>query len=199
MKIVEIKKELPKGFITVHKQAFRDFFLTSLGDCFLEVYYTALIKNRLGVGICLLDDDGVVIGFAVGTAYSKGFHKRLLIMNIFSFSVALFKVVFNRPKAIFRLFLNLSKGNGEDTGDYGELLSIAVSPSSKGRGYGRLLLREFERKLFAKNVEKIALTTDVSNNALAVNFYKNLGYEEFYVFDSYPSRKMYKMIKKRKL
>jgi ribosomal protein S18 acetylase RimI-like enzyme len=197
MKITKIDKKIPLGLIDVHNQAFRDFFLTSLGSKFLKLYYSSVLKSPKGLVLCLQDDVGTVLGFAVGTTYSKGFHKNILFHNFFSYVWVLFIVSIGKPKAIFRLLNNLKKGSNknEDLGDYAELLSIAVPPQYSGLGYGKLLLQAFEDELLNLKVRKSALTTDYFDNEGVIAFYKKMGYEIFYDFTSYPNRRMYKLIK----
>lgn len=189
--------KLPFGFVEIHNKAFEGFFLTSLGSDFLNLYYNSLIKNPKGLVICLFDNNDILVGFAAGTMRSKGFHKKILMDNFFSFAWVLMNIILFRPKAIFRLFKNLNKNKTtkKDSGEYGELLSIAVPPENKGLGYGKILQEEFELKLRSFGVERIALTTDYSNNDGVLAFYEKMGYNVFYDFITYPNRRMYKLIK----
>jgi ribosomal-protein-alanine N-acetyltransferase len=57
-----------------------------------------------------------------------------------------------------------------------EVLSIAVAASRRGRGYGRLLMEEALRRLYAAGVESCFLEVD-STNIAAVGLYKSLGFE----------------------
>lgn len=197
MEIKKLKNKLPKGFIKIHKEAFHGFFLTSLGASFLELYYKSLLKNSNGIIICLFDNNESLMGFAAGTKLSKGFHKKILFENIFSFTLVLFKIIIFSPKSIFRLFKNLkkNKNTNNDNGFYAELLSIAVPPRNKGLGYGKLLLKEFEKELLLLDVDKIVLTTDYLGNDNVVAFYNKSGYKILYDFVAYPNRKMFKLIK----
>ncbi len=197
MQIKTITKKLPNGFVDVHNQAFKGFFLTSLGDKFLNLYYNSVMKSDDGLVVCLLDENENTLGFAAGTKHSKGFHKKILKKNLFSYIRILFIVLITRPKAIFRLFKNLNKKveGAEDDGNYAELLSIAVPPEHNGKGYGKKLLFAFEDELKNSNVRKIALTTDFYDNESVLAFYKKTGYDIFYEFTAFPDRKMYKMIK----
>lgn len=198
MKVKRLKDKLPTGFVNIHNEAFQGFFLTSLGPKFLKLYYNSLLKSPNGIIICVFDDNDGLIGFAAGTSHSKGFHKKILMENIFSYTWALLNIILLRPKAIFRLFKNLNKNKNtiNDDGKYAELLSIAVPSYIKGLGYGKLLLKEFEIELQSLNVEKIALTTDCLSNDNVLAFYNKMGYEIFYEFVAYPHRRMYKLIKK---
>jgi len=197
MKLKVITDILPKDFVSIHEQAFEGFFLTSLGSRFLFLYYTTLVKSSKGLVICLFDDSDNLIGFAAGTKMSKGFHKEILLRNLFSYFYVLLHLLMTRPVSIIRLFKNLNKNNkvNDDDGNYAELLSIAVPPNRNGNGYGKKLLAGFEEILESFGSEKVALTTDFYSNEGVIAFYKGLGYEIAYDFIAYPNRRMYKLIK----
>lgn len=57
-----------------------------------------------------------------------------------------------------------------------EVLSIAVKSSRQGRGYGRMLMEEALRRLYAVHVESCFLEVD-STNITAVRLYRSLGFE----------------------
>lgn len=199
MKIVKFKDEnCLVDLVNVHIKAFNGFFLTSLGSGFLKVYYKSLIKSEKGILFVIKNDEDKVIGFVAGTTKYKGFHKEILFKNLFSYVRILFFVVLMRPLAIFRLFLNLKKGNNcnIDSGNLAELLSIGILPSYKGLGYGKLLINAFEKELTYRQIKQSTLTTDFYDNDKVINFYKSLGYEILHEFISYPNRRMYKLIKK---
>jgi glycosyltransferase involved in cell wall biosynthesis/ribosomal protein S18 acetylase RimI-like enzyme len=185
--------------VKVHMNAFKGFFLTSLGESFLKTYYKASLKSQECVAICVRNSSGEIVGFAIGTVLSKGYHKRLLISNFFPFLFEALIIFFTRPNAIIRLLLNMEKSpKYDDDGLYAELLSIGVVDSVKGSGMGKKLIEGFERELLDRCCHKVVLTTDFENNADAVNFYIKKGYSIFYEFITYPGRKMYKMIKRLK-
>ena len=163
----------------------------------MTVYYNSLLHNKKGIIICLFDTSNVLIGFAAGSMCSKGFHKNILLENIASYIWVMMKIVLLRPKAIVRLFKNLNKSKNDykDDGKYAELLSISVPPKNKGKGYGKMLLGEFETKLQKLNIDRIVLTTDYTDNDRVITFYNNLGYKKMYKFTAFPKREMYKLIK----
>ena len=59
--------------------------------------------------------------------------------------------------------------------DEGEILTIAVRPSERGRGYGRILMDEALRRLYRERVAACFLEVDRAN-AAAVGLYRSLGY-----------------------
>lgn len=191
-----LKPEDANKLADVHVQAFKGFFLTSLGMGFLRTYYRACLNQSSTIACGLNDEDGNVVGFATGTLESKGYHRKVFISNSFNFLNAIAKSFLTNPKILFRLIRNLEKNEMiEDDQNYAELLSIAVLPDSKGNGLGELLLTSFEDQARNRGALRIALTTDFYNNEGVIKFYEKCGYSFFYSFETYPKRKMVKMIK----
>lgn len=180
----------------IHLEAFSNFFLTSLGIRFLNAYYKAALKSTESISICAVDEDAIIRGFGIGCVKSKGFHKRLIKSNFFSFFYQGIIVLFSKPASLKRLMKNLDKNSSvKDDGNYAELLSIAVSPTFKGSGLGRELIKEFEDEAKKRGCKKIALTTDYFNNQNVLSFYEKSGYVIYNEFITYPERRMYKLIK----
>lgn len=188
------------SIVAIHNQAFPDFFLTTLGSRFLQLYYKCMCKCEDAVTLCA-EEDGEVKGFATSSYYSHGFNTTLIKKNLFRFGLMGIELLFTKPKAILRLVKNLDKkaeGNAvEDNGEYAELYSIAVKPGNQGSGIGKNLLMATEKDV-AKHNSKISLTTDYNNNEKTIGFYHSLGYQDYYEFVTYPDRRMWRMIKELK-
>jgi len=180
----------------IHTEAFKEFFLTSLGTGFLRTYYMASLKSRESIAFVAIDTEGRITGFSSGCAKAAGFHKRLILSNIIPFLLQGILITFTKPKSLLRLMRNLDKNNDTaDDGNYAELLSIAVLPSCKGEGIGKEVIQAFEAEAKKRGCAKIALTTDLEGNQDVLSFYNKSGYKIFYEFITYPNRKMYKLIK----
>lgn len=61
--------------------------------------------------------------------------------------------------------------------DEAEVLTIAVNRSSRGRGYGRMLMEEAMRRLYRDHVAACFLEVDRGNRS-AVGLYRALGFED---------------------
>ena len=61
-------------------------------------------------------------------------------------------------------------------GDSCHLISIAVAPSSRGKGLGRMLLKSFESICKDRGLAKVVLEVKVCN-IIALNLYKSEGYK----------------------
>ena len=183
--------------VKIHIDAFKGFFLTSLGESFLKFYYNCFIKSHDTIILVAISDNKDLLGFSAATKFCKGFNSRLIKSNLFAFSILSLKMLFTDPKSLFRLVKNLTKkGNSiEDDEDYAELYSIGVNKIAQGLGIGKKLMGEMEKEMAREGVERISLTTDFYNNEQAVGFYHAMGYETLYEFVAYPNRKMYRLIK----
>lgn len=175
----------------------RVFFLTSLGSVFLKMYYKSVSNSSTGILLGCYNDKEELCGFCAATTMSNGFNKRLIKENIMKYIFIAIYLLFSRPLSLLRLKNNLIKTNSEinDTADYAELLSIAVSVNSQRQGVGEKLLLQLEEELIQSNCSELSLTTDYYNNEKTIAFYEKIGYISLYEFIAYPNRKMFRMIK----
>lgn len=198
MEISRAKSTDVNDIVKIHQEAFKDFFLSSLGERFLRIYYSSFIKSNDGVVLCAKKNDNL-IGFSACSYMSRGFNSSLILHNLAKFGIEIFMLLFSKPKALVRLAKNMNKESDDttidDKGDYAELYSIAVSPSCQGEGVGKKLISATE-EVVKKHNDSISLTTDFYNNDKTIAFYHVLGYENYYEFVTYPKRKMWRMIKK---
>lgn len=197
--MIEIRKASAKDvdeIVRIHCNAFKGFFLTSLGSSFLTFYYRCFVKSNETVSM-VAEEDGHVVGFSAATKECKGFNSRLIKQNLVRFGLLSLKLLFTNPGALLRLVKNLTKKGDavEDDEDYAELYSIGVDSYQQGKGIGKKLLAKTEEAMKADGVERVSLTTDYDNNENAVGFYHSMGYETLYDFVTYPNRKMYRLIK----
>lgn len=183
------------NIVDIHCDAFRDFFLTSLGRNFLSTYYSCFIKSNETVVICA-EENGILLGFSAASKVCKGFNGRLIKGNAFSFALVALQLLFTKPMALIRLVRNFTKKSDvqEDDENYGELYSIGVNSITQGKGIGKALLAQTEHEM--KDIENLSLTTDFYNNESTIAFYKKCGYNELYEFTAYPNRKMLRLIKR---
>ena len=189
-------KEDFRQMALIHRQAFRGFFLTSLGPGFLRAYYKAVLNCQMSIAVCVVDDYDVIQGFASGSIRAANYHRNLFKKNMLPFLIAVLWSALRNPAILFRLAKNLDKDQSKkDDRNYAELLSIAILPHLKGSGAGKTLLNLFEQEVIKCGGVKVTLTTDYENNDRVIAFYQKCGYEIFYDFTTYPNRHMYKMIK----
>lgn len=196
MKIREIEPNEIGQVLTVHQKAFEGFFLTSLGENFLKIYYNAIRENDRGILLGCFDNEQL-LGFCAASTLSAGFNSYLVKKDFIKFAGIGMRLLFSKPKGLIRLFKNFTKANSNisDKGQYAELLSIGVDPTAQCKGAGRLLLTALEKELRDQGLKELSLTTDYYNNEKTLKFYKSLNYEVMYDFIAYPNRRMYRLIK----
>lgn len=182
--------------VRIHIDAFKDFFLTSLGTKFLTFYYTCFVESEETITM-IAEEEGKVYGFSASTRVCKGFNSRLIKNNFSAFIALSLKMFFTSPFALLRLARNLTKkGEGvKDNEDYAELYSIGVSKMAQGKGVGKKLLAASEEALKQEGIKRVSLTTDYEHNEQALGFYHSMGYDTLYEFVTFPNRKMYRLIK----
>lgn len=182
--------------VEIHINAFKGFFLTSLGPKFLKFYYSCFVKSDETVTM-IAEEEGKVYGFSAATKVCKGFNGRLIKNNLSAFAILSLKMLFTSPSALLRLVKNLTKkGKGvKDNEDYAELYSIGVGKMAQGKGVGKKLLAASEEALKQEGVKRVSLTTDYEHNEQALGFYHLMGYDTLYEFVTFPNRKMYRLIK----
>ncbi len=186
------------SIVQIHCDAFKGFFLTSLGRDFLKLYYTCFIKSNEAYILCAINKNEEVLGFSAVAQNAHGFNGRLIKKNFFRFCLVAFKLLYTCPQSLVRLARNLKKTGGDeiDNSTYAELYSIGVCSQSQGQGIGKELLSASESEILKRGIRRLSLTTDYYNNDSTLAFYRSMGYEVMYVFIAYPDRKMYRMIKK---
>ncbi|MDO8840977.1 MAG: ribosomal protein S18-alanine N-acetyltransferase [Methanocalculus sp.] len=77
-------------------------------------------------------------------------------------------------------------GGIEDTGEaiYGHLCTLVVADEFKSMGVGRELISWIEHDFLQRGATAIELEVRISNRN-AINFYRKLGYQEVFTYDSY--------------
>ncbi|MHB9141130.1 MAG: GNAT family N-acetyltransferase, partial [Paludibacter sp.] len=84
MEIKYIEKSDIINLVEVHKDSFKGFFLTELGDEFLKVYYDCIRKDKKTILLGAFAGDELC-GFCASAFISKGFNLNLIINNFFAF------------------------------------------------------------------------------------------------------------------
>ena len=84
------------------------------------------------------------------------------------------------------LVIGFIAGGLEDTGEeiYGHICNLAVAPSFRKKGVGRILVRREEHQFAIELASGVQLEVRLSNYA-ARQFYRNIGYREVFHIDRY--------------
>jgi hypothetical protein len=105
-KIKKIEDNHIEAVSVLHDNSFKDFFLTSLGKSFLEVFYRGILTQENGLAIGAFDGDQL-IGFAVGTTNNSGFYRSVLRKNSLKMTWVSFPNLILKPANIKRLVSSL--------------------------------------------------------------------------------------------
>ncbi len=165
-----------KQLAQIHKIAFKDFFLTSLGVKFLETFYASVLRHPDGFGVGLWKN-GELVGFGVGTSQSQGFYKKLIRNYGISLLISALLPLIKNPIKTYKIITNLIGGSKFKVNPNTYiLLSICVNIKKQSKGFGKEILKTFENECITMGAEEIVLTTSKEDNENVNNFYKNNDY-----------------------
>lgn len=177
--------------VEIHMSAFKGFFMTELGNKFIEKYYETVLnypKNIFLVAECKKDIVGFVVGFMEPSEFYTFFKKQK-----YSLTLIILTTLIKKPWILLKIFSDFFRVHNlsmEKTNNQCELASIAVDPKYAKKGYGKLLVITFIEKSNEREAKMIYLTTDANNNDSVNRFYKSLGFKLHRKFRSSHARIM---------
>jgi ribosomal protein S18 acetylase RimI-like enzyme len=166
----------------LHQESIPGGFLSLLGCTFLEQLYKAIAKDKQSiVYVAESADSPHVIGFVAGTCDTSAMYKRILLKNIFSFSIILLPALF-RPGFLTKITQTIlyAKKDTKKTittkhNFHAELLSIAVSAETRRQNTGKTLVESLENFLLLKNISHYKVVT-VASDPRSNHFYEKVGF-----------------------
>ncbi len=161
----------------LHVQCFPGFFLTSLGHRFIALLYRGFIEATDGICLVVVEDKRIV-GLAAGTTVPAGFFRELFFHRGLLFAFAAVPGLLRHPWFVARKCLGAVCYRGETpSGIAGALLSsLAVTPTSGGRGVGQMLVSAFANEARQRGCKNLYLTTDQADNDRVNRFYEKCGF-----------------------
>lgn len=166
-----------KALASIHRQAFPDFFLSSLGESFLFQLYRGFAGDSSAITVVVRDEQGAPCGAAVGSTEPAGFYRRLLKRRWPGFVAASARAAIINPAAVPRLLRAiLYRGELPPTGHWALLSSICLDPSLQGSGVGRQLATKWLERATIMGVTDAFLTTDADDNNAINRFYTAQGW-----------------------
>ncbi|SFA80127.1 Ribosomal protein S18 acetylase RimI [Collimonas sp. OK607] len=186
-----------EAIVLVHKDAFKGFFLTSLGDGFLRELYRGFLDGEQGL-LVVASRGQEILGFAAGTTEPDTFFKRLRRKRGAIFFIRAIPAILRRPLPVLHKIYGalFYKGDQPQTLHQAALLSsIGVAPHFGGKSLGGQLLAGFEQEVLSKGLKFVYLTTDQENNDHVNSFYTKYGYKQESQFMQQGSRPMLRYIK----
>lgn len=198
MEIRSLKAEDSSQIARLHLLSFSGFFLSSLGERFLQSFYKAILLSNNGLGAGVFESNNLV-SFAIGTNRPKNFYFNLLKTHGLEFLFFSFWNLLLNPLIGFKLVKNLtSEGPKFKILDGVLLLSICSDPAYWGSGYSSKVISKFENIALKSSYSKVYLTTDFDKNERANFFYIKLGYHVIESFVTSDNRKMNLYLKELK-
>jgi colanic acid biosynthesis glycosyl transferase WcaI len=175
----------------LHRAAFPGFFLSSLGEEFLQQFYRGFLDDPTAVTVVARDGSGELRGVAVGTTDPAAFFSRLWRRHWLGFAAASVRATLRRPRAAPRLVRALRyRGDTASDGASALLSSICVDPAWRGQGLGRFLLDGWIQQAGARGASVAFLTTDAVGNDAVQRFYTNQGWAVDERFETREGRPM---------
>jgi ribosomal protein S18 acetylase RimI-like enzyme len=208
MVVIKARPEDISDITRIHMLSFQNYFLSSFGKEFLNIYYKSY-KCNSGNILLVAKFQGQTIGFVAGTTNPELLYQELFRRNFFSvvkivckrflISRQFRKGVFRRRSFIlkavnakFRRSDLRNKSNVSIEHKEGKLLSIAVIEDFRGEGVALNLIREFEREMEEKGVVVCTLTVK-PENFRGIGFYKKAEWQ--IVHETKESIKFLKIVK----
>jgi ribosomal protein S18 acetylase RimI-like enzyme len=189
------RADLPdiEEIVSVHLEAFPDFFLAQLGPRFLARYYASILSYDTGIVLVGVRDRKIV-GFVAGALNPSGFY-RAMRRRKWQFAWPIFAGALRRPRLSARIIANVLRVRGEaeraDASVSCELASIAVLAESRRSGIGRQLVSAFLERAWRLEAVKVYLTTDAQSNDAANRFYQCMGFRRSRTFEAFGDRPMH--------
>ena len=160
----------------LHRLAFPDFFLSSLGDRFLAQFYVGFLRDPSAVTVVAKAADGRIVGAVVGTTEPEHFFRNLLRRQWLGFAIASARTMVVQPSVAPRLVRAVRYRGPRGSASAALLSSVCVHPSLQGRGIGSILLREWTLSAARCGAMAARLATDAEQNDAVNAFYQDHGW-----------------------
>ena len=170
--IFKIRESEVSDIVSIHLDAFPNFFLSNLGKDVLYQFYSYLIKDENTISYCLKEKD-VIVGFIIVSTQARGLYARIFTRGFVNFFLPIFFSFLKNPSLIKRMIISIKSTRKHKTPNNisVSMLSICVRQLNAGKGVGRRLVDKLEMDLIQTNIERYYLTTDADNNDLTNSFY----------------------------
>jgi ribosomal protein S18 acetylase RimI-like enzyme len=145
--------------------------LAQMGDEFVEAFYRALIRSRLG--FCFVAErGGRPVGFASGVVDWRRFYREFLLQHV---GLAVRVLVAGLRQGRWRRMLQTTRYATSGALPAAELVSVAVEPAAQGAGVASALVRCVLEEFAARGVGAVRVTAGGTNQA-ARRLYERAGF-----------------------
>lgn len=164
--------------VTIHIDAFKNFFTTKLGIRYLKKYYGLVLSYKNPIAFVAINQNETIEGFAVGFIQPSNFYDFLKKNKFYLLPSILYGLAMSPSLILFvaRNFFRVRQNSKSTLNDSEttELSSIAVNSNSAG--VGSKLLKKFIETSWHLDCNCIKLTTDAHDNDRVNNFYIKHGF-----------------------
>lgn len=155
----------------IHMKTFPDFFLTFLGRGFLKALYGGFVMHSSS-NIIIASENGATVGFCAYSENLSGLYKFLIKKKLPVFAWYAARAFIRKPKVLFRLLRAFEYSDKSKRSEpYIELSSVGVSPDSKNKGIGSMMIEKLFEISDTDLFKYIKLETDADDNEAANYFY----------------------------
>lgn len=168
VKLLNNENEI-KQVVEIHMKVFKNFFLSFLGERFLEVMYREFFFDE-DSGIIIASEEGKIVGFLAYSCNLSNLYKKMLRHNFITLGYLSSIAVIRKPNIVFRIlraFKYSKKALRKEK--YVNLSSIGSLPNKKG--VGSILINELKNTFYKKEYKYIKLETDKVDNVKVNHFY----------------------------
>ena len=166
-------------------------FFGDLGPLFLRAYHRSFASSPHGVGLAAVDETGMVVGFLVGTVEDGAHYRWVVRSRSWRLAPAAVVGVLRRPKVGWRFartrFRRYARGATKLAGtappqpqigvSTASLTHVAVAPTGRGQGVGRILTTRFVDEARRAGAERVQAKTLAGPDG-ASGFYLSLGWHQ---------------------
>lgn len=163
---------------SLHKNSIATGFISSLGEKFLSRLYHGISKHPLSCVIVEKNNHGRLIGFISGSLSISNCYQYVITHNFVGLGLPIIFKLFSLStiKKIFETLIYPMRKNRSNFNTQAELLSIAVTANSRGKGVGSRLVKSledfFKENNFSGTYKVVTAADDKSSN----DFYKSVGF-----------------------
>lgn len=157
--------------IRVHKQAFRGYLNTRLGDGYLRAFLGWFINSEKGLVLGALNGEGHLVGYVMGAPLGYGAELNIKILPSALLGALTHFWLFGEPRflKVAMKRLGLKKSQSQQTlylpSPAMSLVGIGVLPGMQGKKVGEALMGAFEAEAVGRGMKALSLSVYPDNLA----------------------------------
>jgi len=159
----------------LHASAIAEGFLAALGPPFLTPLYARIARDPKSFLLVVPDGPGQTAGFIAGSSDLRDLYRTFVLRDGVRAALPVARRLIRELPRVFETLRHGAGGAGAGRGT--ELLAVAVDPSWRGRGLGRVLVRAFLDEVVARGGDAAQVVVGAANTS-AVALYRQAGFVE---------------------